>query len=51
MIVYDYDLIEKVNITIEEGHKNFGYENIFFKCIHFFENWVFLDILVKIQIL
>ena len=38
MIVYDYDLIEKINITIAEGNKNFGYENFFFKCIHFFEN-------------
>ena len=38
MIVYDYDLIEKVNTTISEGNFGTGYEKLFFKCIHFFEN-------------
>ena len=35
MIVYDYNLIEKLNTTIAEGNNN---NDIFFKCIHFFEN-------------
>ena len=38
MIVYDYYLNEKTNITIEQGFSKEGNENLFFKCIHFFEN-------------
>ena len=37
MIVYDYDLNEKANIEIAEGISSKGYDFIFFKCIHFFE--------------
>ena len=38
MIVYDYDLNEKTNITISEGSSKEGNNNLFFKCIHFFED-------------
>ena len=38
MIVYDYNLIEKTNTTIAEATEKEGYENLFFNCIHFFEN-------------
>ena len=38
MIVFDYDLNEKKHTTIAEGIEKAGYENLFFKCIHFFED-------------
>ena len=38
MIVYDYNLIEKKSITIAEGIEKEGYDQLFFKCIHFFED-------------
>ena len=38
MIVYDYDLNEKANIEIAEGISSYGYDFLFFKCVHFFEN-------------
>ena len=37
MVVYDYDLNKKVNIQIAEGISTEGYDKLFFKCIHFFE--------------
>ena len=37
MIVYDYDLIVQSSIEIAVGISTFGYDNLFFKCVHFFE--------------
>ena len=37
MIVYDFDLNEKDSVEIAEGISSLGYDYIFFKCIHFFE--------------
>ena len=36
MLVYSYDLIEKKNLVLENGNSDEGYENLFFKCIHFY---------------
>ena len=36
IIVYDYNLNEMVRQTTENGNSDEGYENVFFKCIHFF---------------
>ena len=38
MKVYDYDINEKANIEIAEGISSYGYDFLFFKCVHFFEN-------------
>ena len=38
MIVFDYDLNEKKHTTIAEGIEKAGYENLFFKCIHFYDD-------------
>ena len=38
MIVYDYDLNEKTNDTIAQGSNKAGNENLFFKCIHFYDD-------------
>ena len=37
MIVYTYDLNQKTETTIANGNSNEGYEDLFFKCIHFFD--------------
>ena len=38
MIVFDYDLVEKVNVTIAEKTNSIANNDLFFKCIHFFED-------------
>ena len=36
MNVFTYDLKQKTETTIANGNSNEGYEDLFFKCIHFF---------------
>ena len=37
IIVYSNDLIEKTKLVIHNGNPEEGYEDLFFKCIHFFD--------------
>ena len=36
IIVFDYELKEKTQLSIAEGNSDEGYEELFFSCIHFF---------------
>jgi hypothetical protein len=37
IIAFDYNLNEKTKFIIYEGYSDEGYENWFFKCVHFFD--------------
>ena len=37
MIVFDYNFTKKKDYIVSNGNSNKGYEDFFFKCVHFFE--------------